>query len=126
MTLGNTPNGAIILAKAAGPDYDIVITTSPDGPQTDPYSGTVYLDATDPLGIGADNDDVPPYSEMQGLTAITDLGAAVVMAHELGHSIGAIDENEGGNNVSNNENPVRRDLGLPIRLSYHNYPLLPP
>jgi RHS repeat-associated protein len=53
-------------------------------------------------------------------------GCAVTLAHELGHAAaGDIDENEDGDgfNVRKNENPVRGQLGIKSRRSYHNFPI---
>jgi hypothetical protein len=41
------------------------------------------------------------------------------VTHELGHVVtGQKDENKGGHNVRDNENPVRRELKLPERETY--------
>jgi RHS repeat-associated protein len=43
----------------------------------------------------------------------------VTLGHELGHANGDSDDGPGMmNNVNKNENPIRRDLGLPPRTSY--------
>jgi len=43
----------------------------------------------------------------------------VILGHELGHSTGAGDDGPGHmSNVNQNENPIRRDLGLPERTEY--------
>lgn len=43
----------------------------------------------------------------------------VVLGHELGHANGEDDDGLNRmNNVNTNENPIRRDLGLPPRTSY--------
>jgi len=44
---------------------------------------------------------------------------AVVLGHELGHAIGYYDDGpDMMNNVNANENPIRRQFGLPPRTSY--------
>jgi RHS repeat-associated protein len=53
-------------------------------------------------------------------------GCAAVLGHELGHAMtGAQDEGEvgQGRNVRENENAIRRELGLPERCAYHEAPL---
>ena len=131
--LMQSPAGRNLLLRAASPGIDIVINPDSGGPRSStPYDnsdGTVLtvptvpigLDPDDPLGIGSQNRDVPPPDE----SVPSDLaGCAVVLAHELGHaSEGEDDENEGGANVGLNENPVRRDFGIPLRRSYHYFPL---
>ncbi len=52
-------------------------------------------------------------------------GCAVVLAHELGHSLGASDDPERGNNVWNYENPVRFDFNIPPRLTYRGKSVVP-
>jgi RHS repeat-associated protein len=50
-------------------------------------------------------------------------GRAVTVFHELGHFTGAKDENKGGHNVRDNENPVREGLKLPDRKTYQDVPV---
>ena len=52
-------------------------------------------------------------------------GCAVVLAHELGHALGASDDPERGNNVWFNENPVRRDFGIWERKTYRGRSIVP-
>jgi|GEM_PF-6296042 len=48
----------------------------------------------------------------------------LLIAHEFGHVAGSHDENHRfGNNVYRNENPVRKELGLPSRPTYAGYPV---
>ena len=43
----------------------------------------------------------------------------IIEGHELGHAAGAKDDGPNHmNNVNQNENPIRRDLGLPDRTEY--------
>ena len=49
-------------------------------------------------------------------------GCAVALAHELGHALNNYGEPQA---VDQAENPVREDLGLPARLTYHCKPIAP-
>jgi RHS repeat-associated protein len=51
-------------------------------------------------------------------------GCAVTLAHEFGHLLGANDEHKGGHNIVDNENPVRRELGIPDRMTDHGHLIL--
>lgn len=54
----------------------------------------------------------------------TDKGRAAILGHEFGHVFGGFDENVGGRNVRDNENPIRSELELPLRHSVggHQFP----
>jgi RHS repeat-associated protein len=48
----------------------------------------------------------------------SDKGRAVIIGHEFAHGIfKALDEHDGGRNIRDNENAIRRDLDLPLRRS---------
>ena len=86
--------------------------------RSDRTLAVIYMDPEQPNGIPK-RCDVPrserPPNNLKG--------CAAVLAHELGHATGAVDEDEGGRNVQINENPARRDLGLKCRRTYHGYPV---
>ena len=132
--LMQSPAGRDLLSRAASPGIDIVIITDPAGPEAgqpeydpdDPQVSVptvpIGLDAEDPLGVGPQNTKVPPASESVPPNLS---GCAVVLAHELGHaSEDARDELGGGFNVTQHENPVRRDLGIEPRKTYHGFPII--
>jgi hypothetical protein len=52
-------------------------------------------------------------------------GCAVGLAHELGHALGASDNPNRGNNVWNNEDPVRKDFRIKLRNTYRGIPIVP-
>jgi RHS repeat-associated protein len=74
-----------------------------------------------------DNESYRAFAKFKGeLPPATDAGRATILAHEFGHGLlNALDENRGGRNVRDNENPVRLELGIPPRRSYggHQFPL---
>lgn len=81
----------------------------------------IYMNPRSPNGIPRGCKD--PHN---GLPPRNRKGCAVVLGHELGHLRGEDDEGrpgEGGRNVELNENPVRRDLGLPCRRTYEGNPV---
>lgn len=48
----------------------------------------------------------------------SDKGRAVIIGHEFAHGVfKALDEHDGGRNIRDNENAIRRELGLPLRRS---------
>jgi RHS repeat-associated protein len=127
--LARSPIGRKLLSMADEPWVDVSIVADPGaGGQEDPTeddspmapSGTIYLNVDDPLGIGPGHlileypGEIPPY----------DLnGAAIVFGHELAHVLGWEDEPD-GTIVSDVENPVRDDLGVPPRGSKEGAPIL--
>jgi hypothetical protein len=82
-------------------------------------SAVIYMNPTRPNGIPK-RCDIPskerPPNNLKG--------CAATLAHELGHAVfHEPDEDEDGSNVQDNENPVRLDLGLKCRCTYHGYPV---
>jgi RHS repeat-associated protein len=58
----------------------------------------------------------PDLCTTQGILPIE---TSIAIAHEMGHLIGAHDDGPGSMaNILKNENPVRRDLGIPLRTQY--------
>jgi hypothetical protein len=51
-------------------------------------------------------------------------GCASVLAHEFGHLLGDKDENQGGQNVQKNENPVRLYFDIRPRKHYYGTPVI--
>ncbi len=129
-----------------------ILKQSPNGrrlyDQANNHPNTVVIkEGMEPLTWGElDNDkvfnlDLYPYtpnmvnpSTQKGMTKdheqtpITATGCAVVLAHELGHALGYSDDPKRawkGNNVWNNENPVRADFKIGLRLSYHGVSVVP-
>jgi hypothetical protein len=138
--LSATPRGLEILQQADAAPYDIVIT--PDSVKS-PSSATpgdfyssqhnfvrilthipVRLDPYNISGVSPDNADIPAEDELPPNTLA---GAAVVLAHELGHTLGYADEADYEDplpfNVTVNENPVRAGLCIPLRKTYHDFPV---
>ena len=75
---------------------------------------------TTPYTIYVDPNNLIKLITNQGLVATP---LEVVIGHELGHAAGTPDEGPGVgkdkmNNVWKNENPIRIDLGLPVRTKY--------
>jgi RHS repeat-associated protein len=97
------------------------------GPYWDPETGQIGLDPNDPLGIGlnapirAFPDELPRANE--SCEESTDKALAVILGHELGHAVLGLEDEPIGNNVNFIENPLRIELGLPIRLRYHGTPI---
>jgi hypothetical protein len=134
--LSQSERGNELLQTANNVPYDIVITpVSEDGPSTEYsydddsplttlLSVQVNLDENDTIGATPGNQFLPPADEMPPDSLA---GGAVVLAHELGHA--AMNDNDedpdnpGGDNVQANENPVRQDLGVPLRQNYHGNPI---
>ena len=84
--------------------------------------GYVVLDATDPDFVPrAFRNDYPSEVPVPGPWPFDSYSiAAVVVGHELGHAVYDADDPE---NVIDNENPVRRGLGIPERKTYHGLSL---
>jgi hypothetical protein len=128
-----SPTGRDLLTRAASPGIDIVIMPHPAGPKAglpeyDPDDPQIFVptvpigrDPKDPLGVGPENSDVPPADEFVPPTLS---GCAAVLAHELGHASEDAHDEPGGINVTLYENPVRRELGIEPRRSYHGFPIL--
>jgi RHS repeat-associated protein len=99
-------------------DIKVNIIPAPESEGPDDVPGTggsfkapiIYLDRTDPLGIHPKNSirkkypkEIPP-------------SCATLLAHELGHASGELDE---GKTVTNFENPVRKERGEKPRKKSH-------
>lgn len=126
--LYSSPAGRRLIDSLDGDVTIVPVTRTDAGP---PFAGekTIGLDPNSPNGI-APNSPARDYPEE--LPPDDAFGCAVVLAHELGHTDragGHEDEWDeegyptGGDNVSRNENPVREDLGIPLRENYHGYPV---
>jgi RHS repeat-associated protein len=120
--LSRTEKGRQILA-ADGTAF--IHRVSPEHPQTgtrytrDPHvkDFNTYLDPTD--SRFQDAGTFRALSRHPGeIPEDSDKGRAVVIGHEFSHGVfKEADEHNGGRNIRDNENAIRRELGLPLRRS---------
>jgi len=130
-SLLQSPAGSNILYQSITSTNTLIIgmnpdddpPNTPDDPNTNPQTSNFnnWPGLINPNGPTDFPDDFPPDDEMPPNDPN---GGAVVLAHELGHFNGGYDEPQ-GNNVGDNEQPVRNDLGLVPRPSYHYVPVVP-
>jgi len=82
-------------------------------PQCNGHTHTVFIDPDNVISLPTANGMQPTPLE-------------VTLGHELGHANGERDDGPSRmNNVNANENPIRQDLGLPLRTAYTSmrYPI---
>ena len=136
LNLMTSPFGSNLLFIAAGPSIDIAIATNTIAESSGPFAptpdngltntiGTIFFNPDDPSGIGFEpidpDDPDPPADPLPSELPPSDSnGGAVTAAHELGHLL--FDTNDPFN-VSLWENPVRLELGIPPRETYHGIPI---
>jgi len=99
-------NGMVEKLQKCKNTYDIIPASRYGGAD---YSGRIIM---------IDPDWHPVVSTSKGPEAIS---SEILLAHEMGHLLGVRDDGDRRmNNVIANENPVRVELGYPIRTSYMN------
>jgi hypothetical protein len=77
-----------------------------------------YYDLLDPFLINI-NPDFHPLIQVATPCGQEAASTAIILAHELGHVAGTYDVGPGKmDNVIQNENPVRQELGYPLRTAY--------
>jgi len=126
-TLGSKAKGAEILAREPNRTFVIKPTTGNQVTQWRRGTNDMYFNPKDPLFL--DPKSRRDFStNPKELPPTNDKGRAAIQAHEFGHATtrgdkGRDDIYPGGRNVRLNENPVRREQGIPERETYAGRPL---
>jgi RHS repeat-associated protein len=106
-------------------DYNAVfIPTSEDEPGVRRMrSGRLFYNPRESFNLPVADAYLPHWEAVEPTTSLP-FTPEVALAHELGHAYGYDDPEEGeegnppGENVTKVENPLRKSLGLPLRLHY--------
>lgn len=94
------------LRGAAVKDRDLIIRPAKNNAYYDPRDNSI-------------NVDPHFHPEVKTSRGPEEASTEVILGHELGHGAGGKDDGPGNmNNVNQNENPIRQDLGLPDRIEY--------
>jgi antirestriction protein ArdC len=94
------------ILKTALKNRDLIVRAVDGNAYYDPSNNSINVDPKYHPGVQtADGPEPAP--------------TTAILGHELGHGAGAKDDGPNNmNNVIENENPIRRDLGLPDRTQY--------
>jgi uncharacterized protein RhaS with RHS repeats len=114
--VGNTMTGAAWEEALQNSSIVYTIMDNPIFPNTvnyNPYNNTITV-----------NPDFHPMLPVNNACGRAAASTAIILAHEIAHAAtGASDDGENHmNNVNWNENPIRQQMGLPLRTGYAPLP----